>query len=121
MSTKINVYRLLGGDTLMTNSEKQKALRDRRRAAGLKRCDVWAKPEHHAKIQNFAKTLENNMNKTQDQNKTQETQETEEFRFENGSLYKLKNGSYIHVFRNARCKTKAAAIDAYHASEYDEE
>lgn len=37
----------------------------------------------------------------------------EKFRFENGSLYELQNGSYIHVFKNARCKTKKQAIEAY--------
>lgn len=33
-------------------------LKQRREAAGLKRCEVWAKPEHHAAIKEFARSLD---------------------------------------------------------------
>lgn len=39
-------------------SKRQAELKARRHADGLKRCEVWAKPEHHPAIKQFAKDLE---------------------------------------------------------------
>lgn len=38
-------------------NKRHQKLKERREAAGLKRCEVWAKPEHHPAIKAFAKTL----------------------------------------------------------------
>ena len=39
-------------------AERQEKLRNGREAAGLTRCEVWAKPEHHAHIKAYAKALQ---------------------------------------------------------------
>ena len=44
-------------DTNRTNNERQKALKDRRKALGLVRYELWVKPEHKPKIKEFADSL----------------------------------------------------------------
>lgn len=41
----------------MTPTERKAAERQRRKDAGLVRCEVWVKPEDVAKVQAFAKGL----------------------------------------------------------------
>lgn len=38
-------------------NKRHSDLKQRREAAGLKRCEVWARPEHHVAIKEFAKSL----------------------------------------------------------------
>jgi hypothetical protein len=42
---------------------------------------------------------------------------TDQYRFENGSLYILENGSYIHCFKDAFVTTKKEAIRRYEGME----
>lgn len=39
-------------------ADRQDKLRKGRESTGLKRCEVWAKPEHHAQIRAYAKALQ---------------------------------------------------------------
>lgn len=43
--------------TARPKSELMARLREQRRALGLKRLELWAKPEHHDKIKAYAETL----------------------------------------------------------------
>jgi hypothetical protein len=43
--------------TAKTIAERQRAFKARMEAQGLTRCFVYAKPENHSKIKQFAKTL----------------------------------------------------------------
>jgi hypothetical protein len=41
----------------MTPAERKAAERQRRKDAGLVRCEVWVKPEHVAEVRAFAEAL----------------------------------------------------------------
>lgn len=40
--------------TAKTNAERQRALRDTRRAAGLVRLELWLHPDDHARVRAYA-------------------------------------------------------------------
>lgn len=44
--------------TARTATERKRAERDRRKARGLTRLELWAKPEHHSEIKALAEKLE---------------------------------------------------------------
>jgi hypothetical protein len=46
--------------TSKPKSELMARLREERRAAGLKRLEIWAKPEHHAEIKRLVEQLAQN-------------------------------------------------------------
>ena len=44
-------------ESAATVTARGAALKDRRRAMGLERVEVWVRPEHKAKIKDFARVL----------------------------------------------------------------
>jgi hypothetical protein len=44
-------------DRPKTDAERQAAARERRRALGLVKLELWARPQHHAQIRAYAERL----------------------------------------------------------------
>jgi hypothetical protein len=57
---------------MLTSAQKQSSLRERRKAAGLKRLELWVLPEHESQIRSLSEQLHAKTTGNENDNKTSE-------------------------------------------------